>query len=125
MLARTPEACDHLFEEHVNAGDVGAVVALYEEGGSLLQQDGGIATGHAAIREVIARLVTIQPQLRNNVVRVIQAGGDLALLYNDWSFSAQGRDGRRIERAGKAIEVVRRQADGTWRFAIDDPYARG
>ncbi len=27
--------------------------------------------------------------------------------------------------AGKAIEVVRRQADGTWRFAIDDPYARG
>lgn len=25
----------------------------------------------------------------------------------------------------KATEIVRRQADGTWRFAIDDPYARG
>ena len=125
MPARTPAECDRLFEEHVNAGEVEAVVALYEEGGNLVRHDGGVATGHAAIREVITRLVGIQPKLRNNVVRVIQAGEDLALVYNDWSMSAKGRDGKPIERAGKAIEVVRRQADGTWRFAIDDPYARG
>jgi len=25
----------------------------------------------------------------------------------------------------KAMEIVRRQPDGTWRFVIDDPYARG
>ena len=125
MPARTPGECDRLFEEHVNAGDVEAVVALYEEGGSLVQHDGGVATGHSAIRGVIARLVAMQPKLRNDVVRVVQAGEGLALLYNDWSMSARGRDGNPIERAGKAIEVVRRQADGTWRFVIDDPYARG
>ena len=125
MPARTPGDCDRLFEEHVNAGDVEAVVALYEEGGSLIQRDGGVATGHSAIRGVITRLVAIQPKLRNNAVKVIEAGEDLALVYNDWSMSAKGRDGTLIERAGKAIEVVRRQADGTWRFAIDDPYARG
>ncbi len=125
MRARTPGHCDRLFEEHVNAGEVEAVVALYEEGGSLVRHDGGVATGHAAIRGVIARLVAIQPTLRNDVVRVIQAGEDLALVYNDWRLSAKGRAGNVIERAGKAIEVVRRQADGTWRFAIDDPYARG
>lgn len=125
MPARTPGDCDRLFEEHVNAGDVEAVVALYEEGGSLVQRDGGVATGHSAIRGVIARLVAVQPKLRNDVVRVVKAGEDLALLYNDWSMSAKGCDGRLIERAGKAIEVVRRQTDGTWLFAIDDPYARG
>jgi hypothetical protein len=27
--------------------------------------------------------------------------------------------------AGKAMEICHRQPDGTWRFAIDDPYARG
>ena len=125
MPARTPGDCDRLFEEHVNAGDVEGVVTLYEEGGSLVQHDGGVATGHSAIRGVIARLVAMQPKLRNDVVRVVQAGEGLALLYNDWSMSARGRDGNPIERAGKAIEVVRRQADGTWRFVIDDPYARG
>ena len=125
MPARTPADCDRLFEEHVNKGDVEAVVALYEEGGSLVQHDGGVATGHSAIRRVIARLVAIQPKLRNDVARVVKAGEDLALVYNDWSMSAKGRDGKPIERVGKVIEVVRRQADGTWRFAIDDPYARG
>ena len=50
---------------------------------------------------------------------------DIAVLYNDWNLSANGRDGKRIERAGKAIEIVRRQADGTWLFVFDDPYARG
>ena len=125
MPARTPGDCDRLFEDHVNAGDVEAVVALYEEGGSLVQRDGAVATGHAAIRGVIKRLVVIRAALRNDVVRVVEAGEDLALLYNDWSMSARGRDGTPIETAGKAIEVVRRQADGTWRFAIDDPYARG
>jgi len=125
MSARTPGDCDRLFEEHVNAGAVEAVVALYEEGGSLVRHDGGVATGHAAIREVIARLAAIQPKLRNDVVRVVPAGDDLALVYNDWRMSAKGRDGKPMERAGKAVEVVRRQADGTWRFVIDDPYARG
>ncbi len=125
MPARAPGECDRLFEEHVNAGDVEAVVALYEEGGSLVQPDGGVATGRPAIRGVITRLVAMQPNLRNDVVKVVKGGEDLALVYNDWSMSAKGRDGNPIERAGKAIEVVRRQADGTWRFAIDDPYARG
>jgi ketosteroid isomerase-like protein len=39
--------------------------------------------------------------------------------------SAKGPDGVLIERSGRAIEIVRRQTDGTWRVAIDDPYARG
>jgi hypothetical protein len=32
------------------------------------------------------------------------------------------RTGRPLELAGNAVEVVRRQADGTWSFVIDDPY---
>jgi ketosteroid isomerase-like protein len=46
------------------------------------------------------------------------------MLYNDWQGRATGPDGAPVELTGKAIEVVRRQADGTWRFAIDDAYGR-
>jgi len=125
MPARTPEDCDRLFGEHINAGEVEAVVALYEEDGRFVQRDGSVAAGRPEIRKAIARLVAMQPVLRCDVVTVVKAGDGLAVLYNDWSLSAKGPDGDRIERAGKAIEIVRRQVDGTWLFAIDDPYGRG
>ena len=125
MPARTPEECDRLFGEHVNAGDLDALMTLYEPGGSLVRLDGSVATGHADIRRVLDRLVAMRPTLRLNVLKVVTNGEDIAMVYNDWTMSAKGADGASIERAGRAIEVVRRQADGTWRVAIDDPYARG
>jgi ketosteroid isomerase-like protein len=47
------------------------------------------------------------------------------MVYNDWRMSARRPDGQLVEASGKAIEVVRRQPDGTWRFILDDPFARG
>jgi ketosteroid isomerase-like protein len=47
--------------------------------------------------------------------------GELALIAHAWKASGHGPDGS-IELAGHAVEVVRQQADGTWRFIIDDPY---
>ena len=125
MPARTPEDCDRLFGERVNAGDIEGVVSLYEEDGSFVARDGSVAAGRAEVRKVITRLVQMRAVLRSDVVKVVTAGESLAVLYNDWSLSATGSGGERIERSGKSIEVVRRQADGTWLFAIDDPYARG
>src|SRR5512141_2843706 len=78
MRARTPEDCDRLFTERVNAGEVEGVVALYEEQGRFVQRDGGPATGHSEIRKVIARMVATRPTLRSEVVKVVRAGEDLA-----------------------------------------------
>lgn len=125
MTARTPADCDRLFAEHVNAGDLDALLALYEPGCSLMQSDGAVAQGHAAIREVMQRLIAMRPVMRTEVTRTVQTGDDLAIVYNDWSLSAKRSDGTAIERSGKALEVVRRQADGSWKFAIDDPFGRG
>jgi len=47
------------------------------------------------------------------------------VLYNDWTGTMKGPDGAPVKMAGKAIEIVRRQPDGTWRFVVDDPFARG
>jgi uncharacterized protein (TIGR02246 family) len=125
MVARTPEECDRLFGEHVNAGDLEALLALYEPGCSLVRRDGSVAQGHAEIRAVLSRLLVMQARMSTETVKVVRAGDELALVYNDWRMSAKGADGQPAEAAGKAIEVVRRQADGTWRFILDDPFARG
>ena len=81
--------------------------------------------GQAAIREALAPMIAAKARITMRVVRVERAGDDLAALYNDWTASATAPDGTTVEMTGKAIEIVRRQPDGTWRFAIDDPYGRG
>jgi uncharacterized protein (TIGR02246 family) len=123
-MPRTPEDCDRLFEEYVNGGDLDALVALYEPSGVLVQQDRNPAAGHAAISEVLAPMLAAGVKIRMHVIHTARAGEDLAMLYNDWEASGPGPDGRPAAFQGKAIEVVRRQADGTWRFALDDPYGR-
>jgi uncharacterized protein (TIGR02246 family) len=123
--ATSPEACDRLFGEHVNAGDLEALLALYDPGCSFVRRDGSVALGHAEIRVVLERLLAIHARMSTEIVKVVQSGDELAMIYNDWHMSAKRPDGEPVEASGKAIEVVRRQMDGTWRFILDDPYARG
>jgi uncharacterized protein (TIGR02246 family) len=125
MPARKPEDCDVLFGEHVNAGDLEALLALYEPTCALVQGDGGILVGHEAIRAYFTRLFAMAPHIDIKVVKVVPAGDGLAMVYNDWRLTAKGPDGQPINRAGRAMEVVRRQPDGTWCFAADDPLGRG
>ena len=125
MPAQRPEDCDRLFGEHLNAFDLEGLMSLYEPGGRLVRRDGSVAVGHAEIRMVLGRIVEMRPAFRIEVIKVVPSGDDLALVYNDWSLTATGPDGSPFDAAGKAIELVRRRPNGTWRFAIDDPFARG
>jgi len=100
-------------------------MALYEPGCRLVRRDGSVAVGHVEIRVVLGRLVEMRPAFQIEVAKVVEAGDDLALVYNDWSLTATGPDGSPFPAAGKAIEIVRRRPNGTWRLAVDDPFARG
>ena len=125
MPARTPKQCDDLFARHVEAGDVDAVVALYEPKACLVLEGGRVARGSRAIRKAITAFAAMKPKLKMNVVRIVKAGDDVAVLYNDWTHSATGPDGTSFTDRGKATEIVRRQRNGTWKFVVDDPRARG
>lgn len=118
MAARTPEEVDALFEKHMNAGDLEATVALYEEDAVLVSSPGQIAQGHDAIRTALQGILALQPRMKLTVKNTVVAG-DVAVVYNDWTGDFGGQ-----QVAGKAMEICRRQPDGTWRFIIDDPYAR-
>jgi uncharacterized protein (TIGR02246 family) len=122
MKTRTPEDCDRLFAELVNAGDLDSLIELYEPQASLIQQDGSAATGHAAIRAALGELLGSKPQIRMRTVKAAKGGNDLAVLYSEWSIAASAPDGTRSDVAGTSVEVVRRQADGSWKFALDDPH---
>jgi|SRR5271166_4511717 len=127
MPAQTPEQCDELFGRYVNSRDLDNLVTLYEAQASLMNEDGTVSRGSVAIREAMQEIFAAlaEGKITMNVVRVVRAGDDLAVLYNDWSLVGKTADGSPVAMKHKAVEIVRRQPDGTWRFAVDDPYARG
>ena len=125
MPARTPEDCDHLLGEYLGTGSVEDILTLYEPNAIFVTQDRQSLSGHAALREVMTAFASARPRLTPDLILVARQGDDLAVIYNDWTLTAVGPDGNTVEQNGRAIEVVRRQTDGTWRFAFDDPFARG
>jgi uncharacterized protein (TIGR02246 family) len=122
--ARAAEDCDHLLGAYLAAGDLEAIVELYEPGAAFVTQDREVKVGRDAIRQAFADLAALKPRLRSNVFMTLRNGENLAVLYNDWTMSVRTPDGQTQEMTGKAIEVVCRQSDGSWKFAVDDPFAR-
>ena len=72
---------------------------------------------------MIAGLIRSQTKMKSRVLRV-NAIDDLALLYTDFDGTTVDGSGKTIELRSRAIEVLRRQTDGTWKLIIGDPNAR-
>lgn len=98
--ARTPEELETLLEDSLVFRDPQMVAGLFECGAVLVLDDERVARGG----EEIARVALLTWEGDHNYVanpeRVMQAR-DIALII-----------------AGKGINVVRRDRDGTWRYAI-------
>jgi len=124
MAARTPEDIDRLFAENLNAGKLDALLAIYEPQATLMPQPGKLVTGTAAIRESLAAFLAGKPKMSLTVRRVAESG-DLAVTSAKWQMSMTGPDGKPAQMSGESVEVVRRQADGTWRAVIDLPFGAG
>ena len=122
MPAHTPADADLQIIEALNAGDVEAALALYEPGATFVPEPGKAATGLDAIREVLNGFLALKPRLTIEVPQVSESG-DLALLSSRWTLKGTAPDGNPVDLAGQGAEVVRRQADGTWLFVIDNPFA--
>jgi uncharacterized protein (TIGR02246 family) len=122
MPARKPEDVDLLVIEALNAGEVEAALALYERDATFVPEPGKLAAGLEAIREALNQFLAYKPRLTIEVSQVAESG-DLALLCSSWTLKGTAPDGSAVELAGQGAEVVRRQADGTWKFVIDNPFA--
>jgi uncharacterized protein (TIGR02246 family) len=65
-------------EAAINAGDLEAMVSLYEPEATFISAPGQVAAGLEAIRETIAGFLAAKPRFELNVGSLHQAG-DLAL----------------------------------------------
>ena len=68
--------------------------------------------------------LAVKPTLTLEKSRIVQSD-DVALSAVQWSLKGSGPDGSPVEVRGTATDVLRKQADGTWLFAIDNPWGTG
>ena len=121
MPATRPEQCDIMMCAAINAGNLDEAVALYEPNAALIPEVGQTVTGTAAIREALAGMIAMNANIAVEVPLVVESG-DTALLHSQYVFKGTGADGNPLNIEGKGVEIVRRQADGTWKFIIDNPF---
>ena len=121
MPTETPEQVLEAVVEGINTGNFERLMALDEPEAALATQPGRLARGLGGIRDALGGFVAMNGKLDLEVSRVLEVG-DLALVVGDWSFTGTGPRGEPVKLAAKNADVLRRQADGSWRFVIDNPW---
>ncbi len=107
--ANEPEELARLFIEQANQGNVDGLVALYEPEAVLALPDGSVAVGSEEIRKFYSALLASRPHFEPGTQRTALRAGDLALT------SSQLKNG------AVTAEIARQQADGSWRWVVDQP----
>ena len=107
MPACRPEDVHRRFAEAVNSGDLKALAELYPA-------HGGAAPNRDGLRDLLA----LKPHISVETRSVVRAG-KVALLGSRWRLAGTTPEGRAVALAGTGTEVVRRQADGSWRYVVE------
>lgn len=122
MTVTEPAQMNEMFARAFNSRNMDKLLALYEPD-AVLRVDGSKRSlvGLAAIAGELQHLLQAPGTMtsRNNFCVVYR---DLALLRADWDLVA---DDGSVVASGSSAEVVRRQADGTWRYIIDHAAGAG
>ena len=118
MPARSPEEICSLFRQYMAAGDIESLLSIYDPEVAFLSQSREVRNGKQELRKELAPLAAAKANFNFDITQVVQSG-DIALMHTKWEVSFPQ------QMSVYAIEVARRQPDGTWCWLIGDPYTVG
>ena len=121
MPTATPEQVLETIVTGINSGDLDSLLPLYETDAAFVPEPGTLAHGAPGVSEALTGFISMNGKLDLEVTRVLEVD-DLALVTGVWSFDGTGPDGAPVRLESKNADVLRRQADGTGRFVIDNPW---
>jgi ketosteroid isomerase-like protein len=118
-LPTEPEGVIPSLVERFNSGKVSAMMALHDPESVFIENDGRTITDHAEIAARLDRDLKLGLPLVAKARHVFVAG-DIAQIVVDWSIDGTGPDGKDVHLRGSACDIMRRGADGFWRYVIDN-----
>ncbi|GJG86786.1 hypothetical protein tb265_19670 [Gemmatimonadetes bacterium T265] len=117
----SPEEVPAHFDRAFNGADADAVLAVFDETPTMRMTDGRVVEAdRSQLRAAFAQMLSVRPHIRNEVRRGLRCD-DLALVVMDWTVTVHDPEGRERVDRGTATQVMKRQADGSWRLKISNP----
>ena len=114
-------AADTAFSSVVATGDAAGIAGMYLADASLMPPNTATIVGRDGIQKFWGGFVDAYRIKLTLVADEVEGRGDLAYWRGRYIFDltpkAQGQAPSRDE--GKSLAIYRRQADGTWRLAVD------
>jgi uncharacterized protein (TIGR02246 family) len=105
----------------INSGDLKRAATMYEPDAVMVVQPGKLARGAVQLREALAGFIALKPTLKSEAHEVIEAG-DVALCVSRWNLRGTDPEGKAVVMDGESADILRRQEDGRWLIALDNPW---
>jgi uncharacterized protein (TIGR02246 family) len=114
-------ATDSAFASAGNAGDAAAVAAMYQPDAHLLPPNAAPIQGRDGIQKFWGGFLGAYRARFTVVSDEVDGRGDLAYARGHYTLDAdpEAAGAPPIHDQGKFLEVLRRQPDGSWRYAAD------
>jgi uncharacterized protein (TIGR02246 family) len=100
-----------------NTGDAAIVMSMYDVTGIIVPEPGKPVSGKEKFEEAIKAILSIKGKMEIKTVYCLQTG-NIAVGRSEWSIT----EGSEVKISAKGVEVMRQQADGTWKIVIDHAF---
>ena len=100
-----------------NTGDVTTVMNMYDVTGTIVPEPGKPVSGKEKFEEAIKAILAIKGKMEIKTVYCLQAG-NIAVGRSEWNIT----DANEVKISAKGIEVMKQQADGSWKIVIDHAF---
>ena len=112
---------DPAFARAFNAGDLDALLKLYDQQSVLVAEPGKPVQGLENIRQALAGFLALKLPIQLTL-RHVYENGDIGFCVADWSIAGKAPDGKDVKVGGTSAEVVKKTSGGNWVYVIDSPY---
>lgn len=100
-----------------NTGNVATVLSMYDTSGIIVPEPGKPVSGPQDFESSVKAILAIKGTMEIRTVYCLQTG-NIAVGRSEWSIT----DGDEVKIKARGIEVMKQQADGTWKIAIDHAF---
>ncbi len=107
------------FVEAYNRGDLAALVDIYTEDAKILPPNQEMVSGKRAIQEFWKTAMNMGVRRINLEPAEVDYDGNVGYERGVSTVTIQPEGGREMTQRGKYLVALKRQADGSWKVAVD------